>query len=279
MKYLRLHSESLVSAKTGTILPCVYVCVWVAQSCPTLCNPMNCSPPGFSIHGILQARILKWGAIPFSRVSSRPRAWTQVSWVAGRFLTIWATTEALILPCTLLLQSCLTLCNPMGYSLPGSTAHGIFQARILECVAMPFSRGSSQHRDWTCISCVYCTGRQVLYHYCHLGSWLSKHSRPWSEWVLLKEKADYIGAFCSMSWTGTQVLPRTPHVSLTIRDTTVGASQGSGASLVGAQSTWVGPNPLAIIPASTSGFYTKIFFPPLPLEMYTKIGVSLENQT
>ena len=51
----------------------------VAQSCPTLCNPMDCSPPGSSIHGILQARGLEWVAISFSRGSSWPRDWTQVS--------------------------------------------------------------------------------------------------------------------------------------------------------------------------------------------------------
>ena len=45
----------------------------VAQSCPTLCNPMDCSPPGSSIHGILQTRILEWVAISFSRESSQPR--------------------------------------------------------------------------------------------------------------------------------------------------------------------------------------------------------------
>ena len=50
--------------------------VLVAQSCLTLCNPMNCSSPGFSVHGILQARILEWVAIPFSRGSSQPRDWT-----------------------------------------------------------------------------------------------------------------------------------------------------------------------------------------------------------
>ena len=44
----------------------------VSQSCPTLCNPMDCSPPGSSVHGILQARILEWVAIPFSRGSSNP---------------------------------------------------------------------------------------------------------------------------------------------------------------------------------------------------------------
>ena len=49
--------------------------VLVAQLCPTLCHPMNCSLPGSSIHGILQARILEWVAIPFSRGSSRPRDW------------------------------------------------------------------------------------------------------------------------------------------------------------------------------------------------------------
>ena len=47
-------------------LTCMCVCVWVAQSCLTLWHPMDCSPPGFSVHGILQARILKWIAIPYS---------------------------------------------------------------------------------------------------------------------------------------------------------------------------------------------------------------------
>ena len=58
------------------------------QSCPTLCDPMDCSPPGSSVHGILQARILKWVAIPFSKGSSQPR--DQISWgscTAGGFFT------------------------------------------------------------------------------------------------------------------------------------------------------------------------------------------------
>ena len=50
--------------------------VLVAQLCPTLCNPMDCSPRGSSVHGILQARILEWVAVPFSRGSSRPRGQT-----------------------------------------------------------------------------------------------------------------------------------------------------------------------------------------------------------
>ena len=72
----------------------VKLVVLVTQSCLTLCDPMDCSPPGSSVHGILQARILEWVAIPFSRGSSQPRDGTQVSCIAGRFFTIWATREA-----------------------------------------------------------------------------------------------------------------------------------------------------------------------------------------
>ena len=60
--------------------------VKVTQLYLTLCDPMDCSPPGSSIHGILQARILEWVAIPFSRGSSRPRDGTLVSCIACRFL-------------------------------------------------------------------------------------------------------------------------------------------------------------------------------------------------
>ena len=63
------------------------MCVLVAQVCPTLCDPMDCSPPGSSVHGILQAKILEWVAISFSRRSSQPRDWTLVSCIAGRSFT------------------------------------------------------------------------------------------------------------------------------------------------------------------------------------------------
>ena len=63
--------------------------VKVAQSCPTLWDPMNCT-----VHGILQARILEWVAFPFSRGSSQPRDWTQVSCIAGGFFTSWDTRKA-----------------------------------------------------------------------------------------------------------------------------------------------------------------------------------------
>ena len=56
----------------------------VAQLCPSFWDPTDCSPPGSSVHGILQAGILEWVSIPFWRGSSQPRDWTQVSWIAGR---------------------------------------------------------------------------------------------------------------------------------------------------------------------------------------------------
>ena len=65
----------------------------VARSCPTLCNPMDCSLPGFYVHGIFQASVLEWVAISFSRGSSHPRNWTQVSHTVGRCFTLWATRE------------------------------------------------------------------------------------------------------------------------------------------------------------------------------------------
>ena len=68
--------------------------VKATQASPTLCNPMDCSLPGSSVHGILQARILEWVAVPFPSGSSQPRYQTQVSCSVGGFLTVWATTEA-----------------------------------------------------------------------------------------------------------------------------------------------------------------------------------------
>ena len=74
-----------------------------------------------------------------------------------------------------LLQSCLTPCNPVDHSLPGSSVHGILQSRILEWVAIPFFRGSSRLRNWTRISYVACVGSQVLYDCRHLGNPQAHH--------------------------------------------------------------------------------------------------------
>ena len=71
----------------------VEVKMLVTQSCPTLCSPMDYSPPGFSVHGILRARIREWVAIFFSRESFQSSDQTRVSCIAGGFFTIWATRE------------------------------------------------------------------------------------------------------------------------------------------------------------------------------------------
>ena len=69
------------------------LCVCQSFSCVRLCDPMDCSPPGSSVQGILQARVLEWVAISFSRRSSWSRDWTHISCIAGRFFTVWATKE------------------------------------------------------------------------------------------------------------------------------------------------------------------------------------------
>ena len=131
--------------------------VKVAQSCPTLCDPM-----GYTVHGILQARILEWVAFHFSRGSSQPRDRTQVSCIAGWFFTAKSPGKPSWCHCCLVAQPCPTLFNPMDY-----TVHVTLQARILEWVAFHFSRGSSQPRDQTPVSCI--AGR-FFYQLSHKGS-------------------------------------------------------------------------------------------------------------
>ena len=96
------------------------------QSCPTLCDPIDGSPPGFSVPGILQARIFQWVAISFSNTCMHAKSF----------------------------QSCLTLCDPMDSSPPGSSVHRIFQTRILEWVAISFSNSltSSSQIGWGPVS-------------------------------------------------------------------------------------------------------------------------------
>ena len=118
------------------------------------------------------SRILEWVAHPFSRGSSWSRNQTRVSCTAGKFFAELpgkpkdGRVPKLETNCFCLCsQLCPTLCEPMDYSLPGSSVHGIFQARILEWVAISSYRRSSQPRDWSCISWVSCIGRQTLYHW------------------------------------------------------------------------------------------------------------------
>ena len=100
--------------------------VKVTQSCPTLCYPTD-----YTVHGILQARILEWVAFLFSRGSTQPRDGTQVSHIPGGFF--------LFVCCCLVTKYVQLFCNPMHCSLPGLYVHGTSQARILEWVAISFS--------------------------------------------------------------------------------------------------------------------------------------------
>jgi len=75
----------------------VSTCMLSCQSCPTPCDPMDCTLPGSSVRGILQARILEWVSISLSKGFSRPRDGTQISCIAGRFFTDWARREAPVL--------------------------------------------------------------------------------------------------------------------------------------------------------------------------------------
>ena len=68
--------------------------VLVPQACPTLCGPVDCGSPDSSVYGILQARILEWVALPFSRGCPQPRNQIRVSRIVGRFFTVQATKEA-----------------------------------------------------------------------------------------------------------------------------------------------------------------------------------------
>ena len=101
---------------------CAVLCL-VAQSCPTLCDPMDCSPPGFSVRGGSPGK----NTGVFSSVgSSWPRNQTRVSCIAGKFFTSWATKEAHIcgpVQFSSVTQSCPTLCGPMNRSTPGLPVH------------------------------------------------------------------------------------------------------------------------------------------------------------
>ena len=150
------------------------------QSCPTLCDPIDGSPPGTPVPGILQARILEWVAISFSnawmwKVKGKSLSHAQIlamPWTAAYQAPLsmgfsrqeygsgvpskecQCYRELLVSLCTCsVAQSCPTLCDSVGCRLPGSCLHRIFQIRILEWVAIFYSKGSSWSRDLN--SCLF----------------------------------------------------------------------------------------------------------------------------
>ena len=124
-----------------------------------LCDPIDCSLPGTSIHGIFQARVLEWVALSFSRGSSQPRGGTQVStwWGEGRLICSlcqfpWCKCSHcghLKLCCAESLSRVRLFVTPWTVAHQAPLSMGILQARILEWIAMPSSRGSSKLRDQT----------------------------------------------------------------------------------------------------------------------------------
>ena len=151
------------------------------SSAPTLCtefcscydwtwggDPAPAGPVIFSLLGIwfvietqeVSFSSLHWGKCKCRRLREKIYL---LSW-----LTVWknrslGNRRAMCL-CANSLQSCPTLCDPMDCSPPGSSVHDVIQSRILEWVAMSFSRGSSQQRDWSLILYVFFIGRRVFYH-------------------------------------------------------------------------------------------------------------------
>ena len=132
----------------------------VAQSCPTLCDPMNYSLPGSSIHGIFQARVLEWVAISFSRRSSQPRDWTQVSRIVGRCFTVWATRVAYLQMATFIHMFLYTrFINThifLLHQLRGFRSNGIPRATSTSTHSswflIPFSIKSSSAEKWLAIN-------------------------------------------------------------------------------------------------------------------------------
>ena len=105
IKYVQMFSSDDLLVNSGwfaifyfSVVTSLNTCVHVQllQSCPSLCDPLDCNPPGFSVHGILQARILEWVVMPSSRRSSQPRDITQMSFIAGRFFIRKATYNKLV---------------------------------------------------------------------------------------------------------------------------------------------------------------------------------------
>ena len=92
--WLKWHSRHRYIGSYIHVFPMYERVELVAQSCLTLCNSMDCNPPGSSVHGILQARTLEWVAMPSSRGSSLHRNRTWFSHIAGGFFTVWTTREA-----------------------------------------------------------------------------------------------------------------------------------------------------------------------------------------
>ena len=148
----KIAINNLKNSTDGRTCNKTSMCTLSCFSHVQLCDPTDCSLTGSSAHGILQARILDVSLCPSPRnlpnPGIKPRSLMSPP-LAGRFFTTSTTWEAQnkYESESEVAQSCLTLCDLMACSLPGSSVHGIFQARVLEWVAISFSREFSRPRD------------------------------------------------------------------------------------------------------------------------------------
>ena len=141
--------------------------VLVTQLCPTLCNSKNCSPPGSSVHEIVQVRILEWIALPFSRGSSWPWEQTWVSCIAGGSFTVWPAHLAQVCP-----KYCTRHKNMLKYYslfiwnlyLTGAPAFYLLSKVILLSCESPVPGGMALEAD-----CLGLVPTLAIYKLCDLG--------------------------------------------------------------------------------------------------------------
>ena len=135
---LKLRLEAVKHPVNVTQLASGRAWIWTQVSewklCLTLCDPMDCSLPGSSVYGILQARILEWVAVPFSRGSSQLKDQTQVSCIAGGFFTSWATRKVFPIPAPGALST--ALCS-QGLALLLVCMHWCRKATMSWCNQVP----------------------------------------------------------------------------------------------------------------------------------------------
>ena len=155
-KALRIASGTLenVSFYRYGLGVCVCVCAPAAQSCLTLFNPWTVAHQAPLSIGF--SRQEHWSGLPFPSPGDLPDPGIEPTSpaLAGGFFNTEPQGKSLCTGVYKVAQSCTNLCDTMHHSLPGSSVHRILQARTLEWVAFPFSRGSSQPRDQTQVSCI-----------------------------------------------------------------------------------------------------------------------------
>ena len=146
----------------------------LSKLCLTLWDPMDCSWPGSSVDEILQARILEWVAIRFSRgiflTEGLNLGLLHCKYIlyhlshSGKPITLCTCSHVPTSACVCVCSVLSDFCDPMDCCLPRSSVYGIFQAWILEWITISYSTGSSKPSNWNCVSGISCIGRQIIYY-------------------------------------------------------------------------------------------------------------------